>query len=136
MPTPLLLDTCALIWSLSGAKMTDESIAAIKVADRAGAHLYVSPISIWEIGLLIARGRVAFSVQTWFETMQSQPGLAFADMPPELLIDSSFLPGQPPADPADRIILATARQYSYRIVTRDREMLDYAREGHVAWLVC
>ncbi len=136
MPTPLLLDTCTLIWSLSGAKMTNESIATMEAAGRAGARLYMSPISMWEIGLLIARGRVAFSVQAWYRTMQSQPGLSLADMPPDVLIDSSFLPGKPPADPADRIILATARAYGYRIVTRDRKILDYARQGHAAWMAC
>ena len=136
MPMPLLLDTCALIWSLNGAKMSAQSLAAIDASSRGDASVYMSPISVWEIGLLIARGRIAFSVRQWFESMQSQRGLMLADMPPAVLIDSSFLPGEPPADPADRILLATARQYGYRIVTRDRKILDYARHGHVAWLAC
>lgn len=136
MPMPLLLDTCALIWSLSGAKMSAQSIAALDASGKRGIDIYMSPISVWEIGLLIARGRVSFTVRQWFEIMQAQRGLVLADMPPEVLIDSSFLPGEPPADPADRILLATARQYGYSIVTRDRKILDYARQGHASCLAC
>ena len=135
MSTPLLLDTCAFIWSMSSAKMTDEAAAAIKTGT-VDAPVYVSPISAWEIGLLVERGRVAFSVEQWFETMQAQPGIATADMPAEVLIRSSFLPGNPPGDPADRIVIATAREYGYRIVTRDRKILNYAHQGHAEWMAC
>ena len=135
MSTPLLLDTCAFIWSMSDAKMADEAAAAIR-AGTVAAPVYVSPISAWEIGLLVVRGRVAFSVEQWFETMQAQPGIATADMPAEVLIRSSFLPGTPPGDPADRIVIATAREYGYRIVTRDRKILNYAHQGHAEWMAC
>ena len=135
-PPPLLLDTCALIWSLSGAKMRAESIAAINASQARDAAVYMSPISLWEIGLLVARRRVAFSVRQWMDTMRRAPGLVLTDMPGSVLIDSSFLPGAPPNDPADRIMLATARHYGYRLVTRDRKILDYARAGHAAWLAC
>ena len=136
MPTPLLLDTCALIWSLSGAKMRAEAIEAIEASGKHGFAVFMSPISVWEIGLLIARGRISFTLRQWLEVMQAQRGLTLAMMPPAVLLDSSFLPGEPPADPADRILLATARQYGYSIVTRDRKILDYARQGHAAWLAC
>ncbi len=136
MPTPLLLDTCALIWSLSGAKMSAQSVDALEECGKHGLAIFMSPISMWEVGLLIARGRISFTVRQWFEVMQAQRGLVLADMPPAVLIDSSFLPGEPPADPADRILLATARQYGYSLVTRDRKILDYARQGHAAWLAC
>jgi PIN domain nuclease of toxin-antitoxin system len=57
-------------------------------------------------------------------------------MPPELLIASSFLPGIPPRDPADRILAATAREYGYVLVTRDRPLLDYSEQGHIQELAC
>ena len=57
-------------------------------------------------------------------------------MPPELLILSSFLPGSPPRDPADRILAATAREFGYVLMTRDRLLLDYADQGHVRALSC
>jgi PIN domain nuclease of toxin-antitoxin system len=62
--------------------------------------------------------------------------MQLADMSPDLLISSSFLPGAPPRDPADRIIAATAREYGYVLVTRDRLLLEYAEQGHIQALVC
>jgi PIN domain nuclease of toxin-antitoxin system len=58
------------------------------------------------------------------------------ELTPEVLISSSYLPGSPPRDPADRIIAATARVQGYRLVTRDRLLLDYAEAGHVEALAC
>jgi PIN domain nuclease of toxin-antitoxin system len=54
----------------------------------------------------------------------------------ETLTDSCELPGTPPDDPADRIIIATAREADMTIVTRDKQILEYSRAGHVRALVC
>jgi PIN domain nuclease of toxin-antitoxin system len=98
----------------------------------------VSPITAWEIGLLAARGRIslAISPEKWFRRFLEAPGVRLADMPPDVLIASSFLPGAPPNDPADRIIAATAREFDYRVVTRDRQLLAYAEAGYCRALVC
>ena len=76
------------------------------------------------------------SPQRWFQTLMQAPGLRLADMPPEILIGASFLPGTPPRDPADRILAATAREYGYQLVTRDRPLLNYAEQGHIRALLC
>ncbi len=52
------------------------------------------------------------------------------------LIAASFLPGKPPRDPADRIIAATARDYGATLITRDRALLDYGKDGHVKVVAC
>ena len=90
----------------------------------------------WEVGLLVARGRLALSMppKAWFDAFLAQPGAELAPMPVDTLIESSFLPGAPPRDPADRIVLATARATGMKILTRDRAMLNYAGQGH-AWAV-
>jgi PIN domain nuclease of toxin-antitoxin system len=129
----LLLDTCAVLWLAQGADMTPASRTAI--ADR---NLNVSPISAWEIANLVRKGRLASTlpVATWFH---QAIGKMAADMPPlsvEILTGSCSLPGLPPDDPADRIIIATARQADMTVVTRDRQILDYSRAGHVRSLVC
>jgi PIN domain nuclease of toxin-antitoxin system len=59
-----------------------------------------------------------------------------APMSADLLIDSSFLPGKPPRDPADRIIAATARDHGCTLLTRDRALIDYAAQGHIRVLSC
>jgi PIN domain nuclease of toxin-antitoxin system len=107
-------------------------------ARSAGATIALSPITAWEIGLLNSRGRLPMLMEPaiWFRTFAAQPWLTLAALTPDILIQSSFLPGQPPRDPADRIIAATARALGYRVVTRDRVLLDYAAAGHLEAIPC
>jgi len=135
---PLLLDTCAAIWISEGQALPSEAVAAIERSHRSGEFIYVSPITAWEIGLLVSRGKLTspMSPQRWFERLLQAPGLRLADMSPDVLIASSFLPGAPPRDPADRILAATAREYRYRLMTRDSPLLTYARQGHLQALAC
>ena len=138
MKVPLLLDTCAVIWIADDQPIAPEADEAIQEAFHAGVLAFVSPITAWEIGLLVSRGRVRLmmSPQLWFDRMLAAPGIALASMSPAVLIASSFLPGTPPRDPADRIIAATAREYGYRLMTRDRPLLAYGEEGHLQIVSC
>lgn len=135
---PLLLDTCAAIWFAGDLPMADEAVEAMNLAFIRTAPVFVSPISAWEIGLLCSRGRIRFPVppQSWFNRLRSTQGMALADLTPEILIASSFLPGNPPRDPADRIIAATSREFGYKIMTRDRPLLEYATQGHIQAIAC
>ncbi|GLQ53200.1 PIN domain-containing protein [Devosia nitrariae] len=103
-----------------------------------GDGISISPITAWEIGLLSRRGRLnaALSPHSLFERLTSLVGVRVEPLVPSILIDSSFLPGEFHNDPADRIIVATARALELTIVTRDRAILDYARQGHVLALAC
>ena len=131
-PAAVLLDACAAIWLVIGALMSPLSRTAIAAAQR-NASVYVSPITAWEIGTLVARNRLQLTLapETWFAALIDLPGVRLAPMGPELLIASAFLPGNPPRDPADRIIAATARAYNLAIVTRDSELIPYGRAGHI-----
>jgi PIN domain nuclease of toxin-antitoxin system len=134
----LLLDTCAAIWITHEQRISDNAVGAIERAHAAGDPVYVSPITAWEIGLLVSRGRMTspMSPQRWFERLIQAPGLRLVDLSPTILIASSFLPGTPPRDPADRILAATARECGYVLVTRDRPLLDYAGQGHIQAHAC
>lgn len=136
-PRPLLLDTCAAVWLANGDTMSSESRAAIAAA-QAGAGVFVSPISAWEIATLVARNRLQLTPtpEAWFARLIDLPGVRLAPMPPKLLIASAFLPGRPPRDPADRIIAATARFHALAIVTRDSELIPYGQAGHVVTIAC
>ncbi len=135
---PLLLDTCALIWIAEDAMISEPAVEALNSSYRTGRPVYVSPISAWEVGMLISRGRLACLIkpQLWFRRLVDAPSLQLAEMSTDLLITSSFLPGTPPRDPADRIIAATVREFGYRLMTRDRLLLDYAEQGHIQALIC
>jgi len=64
------------------------------------------------------------------------PGTALTELSPQILLESSFLPGEFHSDPADRNIAATARQHGYTVMTRDRDILDYAQAGHLSAISC
>jgi PIN domain nuclease of toxin-antitoxin system len=104
----------------------------------AGVPLLVSPISAWEIGVLVARNRLALSVSptTWIDRILATPGVALADMSPNVLIASSYLPPGCPNDPADRILAATVRAQGLTLITRDRRLLAYGEAGHIRAVAC
>jgi len=134
----ILLDTCAAIWLMGGEPISPESRKAIHSAAAAHIGVYVSPFTAREIGTLIAKQRLylTLSAEVWFERLLALPGVRLADLTPKILLDSTALPGSPPADPAYRIIAATARVQGHIVITRDKKLLDYAREGHIRAIAC
>jgi PIN domain nuclease of toxin-antitoxin system len=64
------------------------------------------------------------------------PGIRPAPLTPDIAIDASYLPGDINGDPADRMIVATARQLYIPVVIRDARILAYARRGHVVAIRC
>ena len=134
----LLLDTCAAIWLVEGQALSNAAQDALGSATADGVDAFISPISAWEIGMLSARGRLRMPLAplAWLEGLVAKPGIALAELSARILIASSFLPGSPPNDPMDRIIVATARENSYCLMTRDRQLLKYAEQGHVQALAC
>lgn len=138
MSDKLLLDTCAIIWIASREPIRPEAKSAIDGAVGGDDKVRVSPISAWELGLLSAKGRLPTAVPpaNLFRDVAMADGVKVESLSPEVLIASSFLPGTLHRDPADRILIATARAHGLTLVTRDRTILDYAEQGHVRALVC
>lgn len=135
----MLLDTCASIWLLEQQPMSETSLPAIRVA--AGmARVMVSPVSAWEIGLWAqrARGALAFrpSPQDWFADLLALPGMRLAPLSSSAAIAASNLPGTLHRDPADRLLIATAREVRAPLITRDRRILACAAQGHLEAIAC
>jgi PIN domain nuclease of toxin-antitoxin system len=129
----LLLDTCALLWLANGAEIAPDARAAVNERS-----LHVSPISAWEVANLVRKSRIALTlpVANWFRQAADRMAAAMPQLTVEILADSCSLPGSPPGDPADRIIIATAREADMTVVTRDKTILEYSRAGHVRAMVC
>jgi PIN domain nuclease of toxin-antitoxin system len=87
---------------------------------------------------LAAHGRLQLLIrpERWFANLFDYPGVRLAALSPDVLIASSYLPGRPPKDPMDRIIVATARDLGATLITRDRALLDYGKQGHIAVVAC
>jgi PIN domain nuclease of toxin-antitoxin system len=134
----LLLDTHTAIWIVANQRIARGAEDAINAVHKTGGTLLVSPITAWEAGLLVSLKRVDLlaTPQRWFAGLLSIPNVRLAELSPDILMASSFLPGKPPRDPADRILLATARDLGATLVTRDRALLKYGEEGQVSTIPC
>jgi PIN domain nuclease of toxin-antitoxin system len=129
----VLLDTHAWLWLAEGqARFSPEALGRIQVAAEARL-LRVAPISVWEVAMLEAKGRISLSqdCHAWVKRALSPPGPALAPMTPHILIDSTRLPGTFHGDPADRMIVATARALDACLMTADDKILSYAKQGAV-----
>jgi PIN domain nuclease of toxin-antitoxin system len=136
--TPLLLDTCALIFIGEGEALKGDAVARLKAASEA-EQLFVSPITAWELGLLHygRRGRRFLpEPASWFRDLTLALAAKPAPFTPEIAAESSNLPGDFHNDPADRLLVATARAMGAALVTRDRPILAYAATGQVLALAC
>ena len=134
---PILLDTHAAIWSAEGTLAGAVARTIDAAADR--EELLLSPISAWEIGMLVRKGRLALapSLHDYVRALFAQPGVVTALLTPAIAAASTALPAGFPADPADCLLIATASAYGASLVTRDRKIRDYARTTkHLRCIAC
>jgi PIN domain nuclease of toxin-antitoxin system len=135
-PQRLLLDTHVWLWAVAGGlQLSAEARAAIGMAVGRGG-LRISAISLWEIALLASRGRIVLSkpASLWLEEALAEPGPSIEPLTARIAVESCELPEVFHADPADRMIVATARVTNAKLMTRDRRILDYAERGHLTAL--
>ncbi len=129
----LLLDTHVLIWLMQGNTVLSQPFrkAVNQSQDRDG--ILISAISIWEIGMLEEKGRIALGMDCfdWIDQMLSLPGMTLVPLSPRIAIQSSRLPGQPHGDPADRILLASAHEENAVLVTCDEKLLAYGHDRFI-----
>jgi PIN domain nuclease of toxin-antitoxin system len=135
----LLLDTCAIIFIAENQPIDPLARQEITAASVVGG-VFVSPVCAWEIGLLAAKRGLVFlpDPKAWFQSFLMSPGVRLTPLTPEIAIDSCFLASSPPVhvDPADRLLIATARALNLPIMTRDRRILGYAQAGLVGAIFC
>lgn len=131
----IVLDTHALVWWVSDpAQIPAKSRRLIERAAGQAGSLAISCISVWEIAMLVARGRLQLSVpvETWLAALQSLPSLSFVPIDNSIAVRSVALPSFPHKDPADRFIVATTLETGATLVTGDRRLRGY-KEIASAW---
>lgn len=135
MPTgsALVLDTHVFLWLLAGdPALPGKTREAIAAAARRGEVL-VPAIVPWEVAMLAARGRIVLAepVAEFIAHGLGLPGIRLTPLAPEVAVEAVALPGDFHKDPADRMIVATARVLGAALVTFDQAILDWAAKGHV-----
>ena|SRR3990167_6866577 len=129
MNLPIVIDTCTWIWLVSGNPRLAKSPNVFK--DR---PLLLSPISVWELALLVKKGRIELSqsVKQWVHKALVEPAqISLAPLIPDIAIASCHLKNYNHSDPADRIIIATALHHKTALVTGDQHIIDYGKKGHL-----
>jgi PIN domain nuclease of toxin-antitoxin system len=124
----IVLDAHVLLWWASGD--TEQlSAAAARVIDMelTGGQIAVSSISAWELAMLVNKGRVNLSmdIEAWLSVVSQIEAVYFVPVDNEIGVKSVVLPGKFHKDPADRIIVATARQLAAPLVTADEKIRAY-----------
>lgn len=109
----------------------DEALAELhrqSIAENEASGIGVSIISCWEVAMLAsnARLRLTISALAWIEQALEYPGVRLLDLTPQIVVDSTELPGEFQRDPADRLLVATARAMKCPLLTRDERILAYA----------
>ena len=123
----VVLDTHALVWWVSGdAQLSGAARDAIET-EKQGGEVLVSAISAWEVAMLVRAGRLALTMDAaqWLDIVAQIPGLRFVPVDILLAVRSADLPGDFHKDPADRLIVATARHYCAPLVTADSKIRSY-----------
>src|SRR5215207_868278 len=126
-----LLDTCAMIYVANDSPIEAEADHQISEA-AFESRLYVCPMSAWEIGIGVAKGRLFLPLPPleFFNRFLTRVEAQLSVLTPDILIGSSHLPGETQKDPIDRILMASARMLDMVLVTRDRPILAYGERGH------
>lgn len=130
----LLLDTHVWLWLLNGnAAITPKHRKIINDAAQTN-DVFIAAISLWEVSMLAAKERIIIEkpVLAWMEEGLALPGIAAKPLTPEIAADSCQLPGDFHGDPADRLIIATARIHSLNLLTHDQKIINYARKKYIS----
>ncbi len=136
-PAGLLLDTH--IWlrylGISGA-LRAAALPSLQAAEASG-NLFLSVYSVWETAMLVRDGKLSLNtdIRPWTQQALALPGYSLLAFTPEVAIESVNLPEPVHKDPADHIIIATARVENLTLVTRDKQILAFATRNHLPHLI-
>jgi PIN domain nuclease of toxin-antitoxin system len=129
----IVLDTHIWVWWVHASEqLTASQVRTIQTNET--DVIGISAISVWEVAKLVEYGRLELPcpLHEWFDMALNYPGIRLIELTPEIAIGSTQLPGDFHRDPADQIIVATARFYDCPLVTSDARILAYSHVKTVA----
>ena len=133
MNNPIVLDTHVLLWSLLQPEDLPEDIRQRITVAQENSQLLVCSISWWEIAMLKSKRRINIyePIRDFLESITNIDGLSVKDISTEVAAESVQLMDDFHGDPADRIIVATAKCHGATLLTRDQKILTWASLGHI-----
>ena len=121
-----LLDTHVLIWWLSDRMQLSPRQREVVEATTPDGPVFVSDISLWEVAMLASLGRIrlALPLREWLDKAVAPPLVRRHGISPAVATEVAALPDSFHRDPADRILVATARVLGATLLTNDRRIVD------------
>jgi len=122
-----VLDTHVWVWWHANPRCLSRRSRELISRPDGYQELLLSAISLWEFAKLIEKGRLAVSCEPeeWILQALQMPKLSVVPLSPRIACHSTQLPGQFHDDPADQIIVATAREHDATILTKDARIRSY-----------
>lgn len=122
----IVLDTHIWIWWVSDDERLTAGYRSV-IESRQSDGLGISAISCWEVAKLVQLGRLQLRdpAAVWLDEALAYPGCRLLELTPRIAVESSSLPGALHRDPADQIIVATARVWGCPLLTADQKLLEY-----------
>jgi PIN domain nuclease of toxin-antitoxin system len=130
----ILIDTHVWLWAMAGSSaLTKEFIQSFERILKFNGVL-ISPMSIWEIGMLVDKKRIEIEmdVMDWIEHSLDTPGVTLAPITPQIAIQSTRLAGTVHGDPVDRLLIATAHVENAILVTCDEKIIHYGKDKFIS----
>jgi PIN domain nuclease of toxin-antitoxin system len=131
--SPLLLDTHVWLWFVDAAREIKPELRKLIRTTLKNDAVLIPSICVWEIGMLWRKNRIQVSkpIEEWVQEALDKTGFTLIPMSQAIALEAATLPGSFHNDPADCMIVATARIEGATLVTRDTRILAYADAGHV-----
>jgi PIN domain nuclease of toxin-antitoxin system len=126
---PTLLDTHAWVWWVTEDRRLSAVARRAIERSQAKGDLSLSLISVWEVAKKVEKAQLVLDrpVDQWLELALARPGLHLAELTRPILVESCKLPPPFHGDPADQLIVATARDCDAVIITKDARIRAYAQ---------
>lgn len=123
----IVLDTHTLVWWVSGDPLLSKKAKSTIEKEMIGGEIVISSITAWEISMLVERERLHLSMDlgTWIATVAEIDTVRFVPVDVEIAMKSANLPGDFHKDPADRMIVATARKFAAPLISKDEKIRAY-----------
>jgi len=122
-----LMDTHVWVWWNARPRRLSRRVRELIADPGAYEELLLSAISPWEFAKLVECGRIGISCdpEAWIEQALQMPRLRLVLLSPRIACRSTALPAPFHSDPADQIIVASAREEDATVLTKDRRILTY-----------
>lgn len=123
----IVLDTHALLWWVNGDALLSKRAKSTIDKNLSDGEIIISSITAWEIAMLVKQNRLFLSMDVagWLATVAEIEALRFVPVDIDVSLKSVDLPGVFHKDPADRMIVATARKLAVPLITKDEKIRNY-----------